>query len=178
MLGLIAGRVKGSYCRPALGCVLEPLLANNRLAALTLHRNRPWLTSLIPSTEVYGWRHIREQTADKSWFEHFLLSLSRLGEALDAVPRRDEAVGCWLKVKSSTGRKGEARRSLDRGIGNLHHCHVVQAMGTKVSNPVCSDEGVSLHMPSVARMHMPSVVTPVGFAGARGGFCHMTNPIT
>lgn len=60
VLGLITGRVKGSHCWPAPGCALAPLLANNGLATLNLHGNRPQLTSLIPSTEVDGWRHIRE----------------------------------------------------------------------------------------------------------------------
>lgn len=65
--------------------------------------NTPQLTSLIPRTEVDGWRHIREQTADKSWLEHLLLILCGLGQALDAFPRRDEAAGRWLQVRNSTG---------------------------------------------------------------------------
>lgn len=60
VLGLIMGRVKGSHCWPAPGCVLAQLLPNNGLATLTLCNNSPWLTCLIPSTEVDSWRHIRK----------------------------------------------------------------------------------------------------------------------
>jgi len=74
-------------------------------------------------------------------------------------------------VKSSTGKKGEAGRSLDPGIWNLHHFNVVQAMGAKAINAinvVCGNEGASSQS-----IYGPSVVTPLELRldKARGGVC-------